>query len=206
MFKNYSESSMLYILPFNDSILKLPEDNLNSYSFFLKGNYLYYMGVHLKFSTLMFSSQFIDNLAYSLPSLKKVLTCGTSQEVYGQKAHNLSNIYVLHFFRLKISTHVFFFFDLKTNSNLYCRFSKSKNVVTTIEDLFFNANWCEREVSEMSGIFFFGKNDNRNLLMSYSDFFFPLKKYFPSVGLFELYYDIISDLIVKVNTNNMSQY
>jgi len=164
------------------------------------------MGVHLKFSTLMFSSQFIDNLAYSLPSLKKILTNDISKEVYGGKTYNLNNVYVLHFFKLKISAHIFFFFDLKNNTNLSCKFSKSKNVVTTLEDLFFNANWCEREVSEMGGIFFSGKNDNRNLLMSYSDFFFPLKKYFPSVGLFEMYYDIISDFIVKVNTNNISQY
>jgi len=53
----------------------------------------------------------------------------------------------------------------------------------------------------MNGFFFFGKNDNRNLLMSYSDFFFPLKKFFPSVGLFELFYDIILDLVNKSNIN-----
>jgi len=50
----------------------------------------------------------------------------------------------------------------------------------------------------MNGVFFFGKNDNRNLLLGYSEFSYPLKKHTPSIGFYNLFYDIVSDSILKV--------
>jgi NADH:ubiquinone oxidoreductase subunit C len=89
-----------------------------------------------------------------------------------------------------------------TKPNTSSTSPESPTSATTVEDLFYNANWAEREVSEMSGLFFSSKNDTRNLLMPYGEFFHPLKKVSPSIGLFELYYDLVSDLIVKSLVNS----
>jgi NADH-quinone oxidoreductase subunit C len=63
--------------------------------------------------------------------------------------------------------------------------------------VFANANWLEREVSEMSGIVFEGKHDLRNLLLSYGDSSAPLRKANPSVGFKEITYDINNDMLVQ---------
>ena len=66
-----------------------------------------------------------------------------------------------------------------------------------MEDLFYNASWAEREALEMSGLFFYGKNDTRNLLMCYGDFFYPLYKMFASIGIYEIFYNIVVDVLHK---------
>ena len=58
--------------------------------------------------------------------------------------------------------------------------------------LVFKANdWLEREVSEMFGSVFSNKKDSRNLLLEYTNVFKPMLKSFPSVGLFELFFDTL---------------
>lgn len=69
--------------------------------------------------------------------------------------------------------------------------------LNSIAELFLNANWLEREVSEFHGIFFTGKKDLRNLLLPYGDTSAPLRKSFPSIGVRELFYDSVSNLIIQ---------
>lgn len=64
-----------------------------------------------------------------------------------------------------------------------------KSKISSIEKKFKNANWLEREVSEMYGLNFFFKKDTRTLLLDYSKNDHPLLKEFPSEGYSELYYD-----------------
>ena len=49
----------------------------------------------------------------------------------------------------------------------------------------------------MSGVIFEGKEDLRNLLLTYGDSSSPLRKSVPSVGFKEIYYDINNDLLVQ---------
>lgn len=60
---------------------------------------------------------------------------------------------------------------------------------SSIEKLFKNANWLEREASEMYGLNFFFKKDTRTLLLDYSKNEHPMLKEYPSEGYGELYYD-----------------
>ena len=56
----------------------------------------------------------------------------------------------------------------------------------------FKANdWLEREILEMFGFFFDNKADSRNLLLEYTNVFKPMLRAFPSVGLFELFFDTL---------------
>jgi NADH:ubiquinone oxidoreductase subunit C len=55
----------------------------------------------------------------------------------------------------------------------------------------------ERELSELSGIFFAGKKDLRNLLLQYGDTTIPMRKSFPSIGTREIFYDSVTDLLIQ---------
>lgn len=66
------------------------------------------------------------------------------------------------------------------------------------ETLFYNFWWLEREVSELSNVSFLNKSDVRNLLLEYSNVTKPQLREFPSIGLFELYFDFIYQTMVQV--------
>lgn len=86
-----------------------------------------------------------------------------------------------------------FFFFLNNNSN-----KKKRNVNNfSIAELFLNANWLEREVSELHSFFFSHKKDLRNLLLPYGDSTSPMLKSFPSIGTREIFYDATTDLLIQ---------
>lgn len=58
--------------------------------------------------------------------------------------------------------------------------------INSIEKLFFNAKWLEREISEMNGWFFFNKRDRRVLFLIPIVFNTPLSKLHPVGGFFDL--------------------
>jgi NADH:ubiquinone oxidoreductase subunit C len=82
----------------------------------------------------------------------------------------------------------------------YTYFAKIRlTVVTTgdkinsIDKIFKNANWLEREVSEMYKVQFIGKQDSRPLLLDYSKNEFPMLKDFPTEGVNDIYYNFFEN-------------
>lgn len=61
--------------------------------------------------------------------------------------------------------------------------------VVSLSSIYFSANWLEREVWDMFGIFFIGHTDLRRLLTDYGFIGYPLRKNFPLSGFFEVRYD-----------------
>ena len=77
---------------------------------------------------------------------------------------------------------------------------QSISFVPSICNLYINANWWEREVWDMYGIYFENHPDLRRILTDYGFEGHPLKKDFPLVGFEELRYDlnkrrVISELV-----------
>lgn len=62
----------------------------------------------------------------------------------------------------------------------------SSKISPTVEILFRNAKWLEREAAEMHGWFFKGKRDRRGLFLVPVFFASPLEKSFPVGGFYEL--------------------
>lgn len=97
--------------------------------------------------------------------------------------------------------YVFFLPNLGTSLTLLTTAGRSKTWIPSIEDLFFNFWWLEREVSELSGVFFFSKGDSRNLLLEFGNFSKPLLKQFPVFGLVEFFFSSLTNSLVQPLTS-----
>lgn len=82
------------------------------------------------------------------------------------------------------------------NLNNYKTFNKilllaflNKNYLYSVDGLFFNSNWLERELIEFFNITILNKNDTRNLLLDYNFIGAPLLKSFPTEGYVELFFN-----------------
>jgi len=62
-------------------------------------------------------------------------------------------------------------------------------VFPSVVDIFNSANWLEREVWDMHGVFFFNHPDLRRILTDYGFEGYPLLKDFPLSGFTEIRYD-----------------
>lgn len=61
--------------------------------------------------------------------------------------------------------------------------------IFSIDGVFLNANWLERELIEFFNIYVSNKIDTRNLLLDYNFVGAPLLKNFPTEGYLELFYN-----------------
>ena len=69
-------------------------------------------------------------------------------------------------------------------------FKQDKVCAFSLNFLFKNATWLEREVWDFFGIFFFYNLNIRRILLDYSFKGFPFRKDFPISGFFELMYNM----------------
>lgn len=60
--------------------------------------------------------------------------------------------------------------------------------MASLELLFRNARWLEREAGEFFGIFFAGKVDRRVLFTIPLIYGAPLRRRYPAVGFFEIFF------------------
>lgn len=76
------------------------------------------------------------------------------------------------------------------NSRLIISVSCDKlDVIRSITDIYLGADWLEREVWDMYGIFFMGHKDLRRILTDYGFEGYPFRKDFPLNGYLEIRYD-----------------
>lgn len=86
----------------------------------------------------------------------------------------------------------YYFYLTKLRLTLFYQYSLNHSkTVYSLDSLYKNSNWLERETSEMFSILFKNKYDSRTLLLDYAKKEHPLLKTFASEGNFELYYDFI---------------
>lgn len=186
-----------YILNDKKQIFLLNKEiNAKTVSILLNSNNLYYVSLHLKLSSFFYSNQLIDIFTYENPSAMNNLN-------YDKKILQKSNdsIVSYNFNVLKKNTRIFLFITNQTKINFFKNTKNNGSMLQSITELFLNANWLEREAAELSGTFFYGKKDIRNLMLQYGDTSAPFKKSYPSVGLREIFYDSVSDLLIQQQTS-----
>lgn len=83
-------------------------------------------------------------------------------------------------------------------NNLRCfviTFVKERFKISTVTDIFFCADWSEREAWDLLGIPFYSNFSLKRILTDYGFKGFPLRKDFPLSGYFEIFYNIYLGLI-----------
>lgn len=84
---------------------------------------------------------------------------------------------------------VYHFLSMTKNHRLRLKiFSDEDTAIDTLCDLYPTANWFEREVFDMYGIYFNNHPDLRRILTDYGFEGYPLRKDFPLTGYVELRY------------------
>lgn len=147
----------------------------------------YYLNVHVRLATLFYLSQLLDIFSYELPFYRP-----STEKFQQKKSSALTVVYNFH----NLFSHArLFIFALQLSP---------QQGLKSVTSLFPNANWLEREVAELFGFLFEGKIDTRNLMLQYGDSSSPFLKFFPSIGLKEMSYNAILDLLsdVKLTTQN----
>ncbi len=150
----------------------------------------YYLSLHIKLSSLFYSTQLIDIFSYEIP-LNKNMSSNLNKIALSNNSILVYNFHSILFQQR------FFIFCIPNNKQNIKKNNISWNSINSITELFLNANWLEREVSELHGIFFSNKKDLRNLMLTYGDTSAPMRKSFPSVGVKEVFYDSVSDLLIQ---------
>jgi NADH-quinone oxidoreductase subunit C len=85
---------------------------------------------------------------------------------------------------------VYHLLSMTKNRRVRCKVALAEGeMVSSIIDIFDNANWYERETFDMYGIVFSGHPDLRRILTDYGFEGYPLRKDFPLTGHVEVRYD-----------------
>ena len=93
----------------------------------------------------------------------------------------LFNVYYTYFAKIRLTLMV------STNSQ-----------IQSIDSIYKNSNWLEREASEMFGLNFSNKKDSRPLLLDYSRNEFPMLKDFPCEGYQDIFYNFFENKLTFV--------
>lgn len=78
--------------------------------------------------------------------------------------------------------------------------------VPSVVSIFKNANWWEREIWDLYGIFFSNHPDLRRILTDYGFEGYPMRKDFPVYGYVEVFYDNIQKRIIIESLELSQEY
>ena len=97
--------------------------------------------------------------------------------------------------------------SLRFNSRLKIKIKINElQPVDSISKIYQAANWCEREVWDMFGIYFINHPDLRRILTDYGFEGHPLRKDFPLSGFLEVFYNELKKRVVYEPINLAQQY
>ena len=97
--------------------------------------------------------------------------------------------------------------SLKYNNRLKIKiFLKENQIIESIQNLYINANWWEREIWDLFGVYFNGNKDLRRILTDYTFEGFPLRKDFPLSGYMEIKYEFFNKSIVYKKIQLMQEF
>ena len=174
---------------------KLKEDKL-----FIASGSLYYFCLHLRLASPFYLTQLVDMFSYetvlSLGSLPSALVGCVARRDHSSFSKSTASLVAYNFHSVGTENRVLIFSGDFSPSSKTTR-AGFASPLFSIAELFYSANWLEREVSELCGVTFLGKKDLRNLMLQYGDSSSPFQKSFPTIGLKEMFYSSVRDVIVQ---------
>jgi NADH-quinone oxidoreductase subunit C len=190
-------------------LLLLKKKVLNSvffyYTVFNDLNLFYQTCLNQLFLNCRFNFFCIEFITNSMKILNLLLILRFSFFI---KLNLLIDIVVRDFFYKKLRFEITYLF-LSIKLNLRCLislFQKENTPILSILNFYKNANWFEREIWDLFGIFILNHLDLRRLLSDYNFNQFPLRKDFPLSGFFELYYNDTKKKIILTKISFLQDY
>jgi len=115
------------------------------------------------------------------------------------KFNSLTDLTALHYPDLLNELELnYLILSYKLNFRFLLKFLiKKEDLIISLNEIYLNSNWLEREVWDMFGIKFIYHRDLRRILTDYGFIGHPLLKYFPLTGFYELRFDDIYNKIIK---------
>ena len=145
----------------------------NMYVFFISKNF--YLGINL------FIKNEIFNNFLNLTEISAVDT---------NKYNQINNLEIINKKSKIIQFNIYYCYFNKNRIMLLTNVSKK---IDSIDKIFKNSIWLEREVAEMFNLFYVNKKDDRSLLLDYSKNDYPLLKSYPCEGYQEIYFDFFEN-------------
>jgi len=182
MYKKYMFPLQIFLILEKMNIVFWSSKSLtpNSYVCLVNYKWFYTLSLLLKNELFLNNSMLVENSAIDL-----------------RFANNLNDKLNYFFNNNKLMTfYLFYFYGLKMKINFLVLLKNNyKPYMLSVEKLYPNANWIERETSEMFGILYYFKNDMRKLLLDYSKIENPLLKDYASEGLQDVFYNFFENQV-----------
>lgn len=195
--KNNMLSFFKYKLPYNIYLVfeHIPflifssfKNYKNHFNIFVPNFYYYGLNSFFKNEVFFNSSMLID---------QSFIDCSEYQDKSINKLNFNNNDFIFKNNLILFNIYYFFFLKIRLTTYTY-NFNKNYK---TLESFFKNANWLERESSEMFGVNFLFKKDNRCLLLDYSKNENPLLKKYPCEGYYDIYYNYLDNKLTFLPNN-----
>ncbi len=122
--------------------------------------------------------------------------------------NQLIDISIIDYLEKKFRFEIFYNLrSIKYNTRLFLTSALAENLIlSSITKLYPNANWYEREVWDMFGVYFTAHPDLRRILTDYGFKGHPLRKDFPMTGYIEVRYDAFLKRILYEEVSLTQKY
>ncbi len=132
-----------------------------------------------------------------------ILVDSSAVDCYNYKISNTKLDYFLFNNKL-IIFYIYYFYFLKIKINISIMYNMyTKSMVYSIDNIYKNSNWIERETSEMYGVNYFFKKDVRKLLLDYSSLENPMLKIYPTEGFFDVFYNFFDNQVITIESSSV---
>ena len=185
MYKNYLIPLQIFLIleKTNINFFFSKKNYYNSYNIFINSKNFLSLNYLIKNELFLNESSLIENSALDLKFYNNL----TEYNYIFKKFKNII-FYNYQIYSSKIKLFIYFFYNLNKNDK-----------INSIDRIYLNANWIERETSEMYGIYFNNKKDHRKLMLDYSINEHPLDKSYPVEGNRQLFFSFFENQVVVQN-------
>lgn len=188
MYKNYLIPLQIFLIleKTNINFYFSNKNYFNSYNLFINSRKNILLNFILKNEIFLNDSSLIENSAIDTKFYNNLDNFNFINKKY-------SNIifYNYQIYSSKIKLFIYFFNSFNSLNSL--------NKINSLDKIFPNANWIERETSEMYGIYFNNKKDHRKLMLDYSINETPLKKIYPVEGTRQVFFSFFENQVITQN-------
>ena len=168
--------------------------NSNHSLVLIPNNWFYAINIFFKKELLLSNITLIENSAID-SSNYNISSNDNNLDSYNLENYFLNNKIIVFY--------NYYNYFLKNKITLFIILNKLSKSVDSIDRIFNNANWLERETSEMYGINYKWKTDTRKLLLDYSKIEHPLLKEFQCEGTQDVFYNIFNNQVTVLKNETV---